>query len=104
MGDLALIDDRHSLKAAMGMRADSTRRYSRGEDCWASKIKQQERANGSRLCAIAEQGPNRKSIANPMLVGIAANAEDLFFHFGFPFCKWPSLPCATRRSRTMRIS
>jgi hypothetical protein len=74
MRDFALIDDRHGFKATMRMRANSSRRYSRGEDRRAGKIKQQERTNSSRLCAIAEQGPNRKSIANPMLVGIAVNA------------------------------
>jgi len=54
MRDFALIDDRHGFKAAMRMRADSTRRRSSGEDCRASKVKQQEGTDNARLCAITE--------------------------------------------------
>ncbi len=75
--DLALVDDGHGLKTAVRMGADAAPLVGRAgglELRRAGVVQQQKRAHMLAQRVVAKQRAHRKTVAHPVLAGVAVNA------------------------------
>ena len=75
--DLAFEHQRHGLEAAMRMPADAARLVGRREVRRAGVVEQQERRKLG-MALVIEHGVDRKAVADPVPLGLAVDAQDVF--------------------------
>ena len=75
--DFAFEHQRHGLEAAMRMPADAARLFGRREIRRAGVVEQQERRKLG-VALVVEHGVNRKAVADPVPLGLAVDAQNVF--------------------------
>src|SRR5262249_22821123 len=75
MFELALINDRHGLEAAMRMLADAARLAARLKPMWPRIVEQQERIELAALL-IGEQALHGEPIPDPMAIHVANDSAN----------------------------
>ncbi|MNE35362.1 hypothetical protein D3C80_1291170 [compost metagenome] len=77
MLQLTVIDDGHGLEAAVGVLADAAALLRGGELVGAGIVEQQEGADVLAQAVVGEQRAHRKTVADPVLLVVAIETENL---------------------------